>query len=141
MAASGSGGPRARRRFYVSPARCYLDWAIGGGPEPRIRCAVHQICSAAVAQLPVAALPRRRAPDWADRSSRRSSSGPALAEGRQSPVHREEVRREAQQAPLDAGETQALLDVLVRAGWLREITANTGRPARGRSTRGFSMSL
>ena len=64
---------------------CYLDWAIGGGPEPQIVDALHRICSAAVAQLPVAALPRRRAPDWADRSSRRSSSGPALAEGRQSP--------------------------------------------------------
>jgi hypothetical protein len=45
----------------------------------------------------------------------------------------EYVRRDALSRRLDAGETQDLLDMLVRTGWLREITAKVsgpGRPAR-----------
>jgi predicted ArsR family transcriptional regulator len=48
-------------------------------------------------------------------------------------VSQEEVRREALSRRLDAGETQALLEMLARAGWLREATAKVsgrGRPAR-----------
>jgi uncharacterized protein DUF3987 len=46
-------------------------------------------------------------------------------------VSREEVRREALGQSLDADQTQHLLDGLVKAGWLREITTKTpGRTRR-----------
>ena len=45
-------------------------------------------------------------------------------------VSREEVRREALAQRLDAGETQALLDMLVRAGWLREAPVKVSGPGR-----------
>ena len=48
-------------------------------------------------------------------------------------VSREDVRREALSRRLNADEVQTLIDGLVRAGWLREVTAKAegpGRPAR-----------
>ena len=48
-------------------------------------------------------------------------------------VSREDLRREALGQHLDAEETQAVIDALVRAGWLREATVKLqgpGRPAR-----------
>ena len=45
-------------------------------------------------------------------------------------VSREEVRRGALAQRLDAGETQVLLDMLVRAGWLREIPVKVSGPGR-----------
>jgi hypothetical protein len=45
-------------------------------------------------------------------------------------VSREEVRREALARRLDAGEVQALLDMLVRAGWLREAHTKVSGPGR-----------
>ena len=50
--------------------------------------------------------------------------------GNKSTVSREEVRREALARRLDAGEVQALLDMLVRAGWLRETTVKVSGPGR-----------
>jgi hypothetical protein len=46
-------------------------------------------------------------------------------------VSREEVRREALGKRLDADQAQAVIDELVRAGWLRErVIPTTGRHAR-----------
>ena len=48
-------------------------------------------------------------------------------------VSREDIRRDALTRRLDADQTQALIDSLVEAGWLREMTAphsGPGRPAR-----------
>jgi hypothetical protein len=45
-------------------------------------------------------------------------------------VSREEVRREALSQRLDAGETQELLAMLVRAGWLREVVSKVTGPGR-----------
>ena len=46
-------------------------------------------------------------------------------------VSREDIRRDALGRSLDADQTQSLLDGLVRAGWLREITTRTlGRTRR-----------
>ena len=53
-----------------------------------------------------------------------------LGLSRRTEVSREEVRREALAQRLDAGETQALLDMLVRAGWLREVPAKVSGPGR-----------
>jgi hypothetical protein len=53
-----------------------------------------------------------------------------LHAGNKAAVSREEVRREALAQRLDAGETQALLDMLVRAGWLREAPVKASGPGR-----------
>ena len=53
-----------------------------------------------------------------------------LHAGNKTTVSREEVRREALAQRLDAGETQALLDMLVRAGWLREVPVKVSGPGR-----------
>jgi hypothetical protein len=45
-------------------------------------------------------------------------------------VGREEVRCGALAQRLDAGETQTLLDMLVRAGWLREVPVKVSGPGR-----------
>ena len=48
-------------------------------------------------------------------------------------VSREDVRRDALSQRLNADEVQTIIDELVRAGWLREVTARAegpGRPAR-----------
>jgi hypothetical protein len=46
-------------------------------------------------------------------------------------VAREDLRREALKRRLDAGQTQAVIDGLVKAGWLKERTiATPGRHAR-----------
>jgi Protein of unknown function (DUF3987) len=49
-------------------------------------------------------------------------------------VSREETRREALSQSLDADQTQSLIDSLVKAGWLREITKSAG-PSGGRPAR------
>jgi hypothetical protein len=49
-------------------------------------------------------------------------------------VSREETRREALSQSLDADQTQSLIDSLVKAGWLREIT-KLGGPSGGRPAR------
>ena len=51
--------------------------------------------------------------------------------GSTDPISREEVRRVALAQTLDADQTQALLDRLERAGWLRKQVAEHG-PAGGR---------
>jgi hypothetical protein len=53
--------------------------------------------------------------------------------GRRDLVSREDVRRDALSQRLNADEVQTVIDELVRAGWMREVTARAegpGRPAR-----------
>ena len=48
-------------------------------------------------------------------------------------MSREDVRRDALSQRLNADEVQTVVDELVRAGWMREVTAKAegpGRPAR-----------
>ena len=79
----------------------------------------------------MAARARRAAPGGAFRQAWPCPHGAALAApGNKTTVSREEVRREALAQRLDAGETQALLDMLVRAGWLREAPVKVSGPGR-----------
>jgi len=47
-------------------------------------------------------------------------------------VSRQDIRRDALGQSLDADQTQTLIDGLVRAGWLRQVTAQTPGRARHR---------
>ena len=49
-------------------------------------------------------------------------------------VSREDIRRDALGQSLDADQTQALIDSLVSAGWLRQVTTLTPGRARHRWT-------
>jgi hypothetical protein len=114
---------------------CFLEWAWTGGSEPqaidarmsRARCC----CGAPTSgRTGAAALPLVGVSD--KHSHARTALRWLWANGKTT-VSREEMRREALSRQLDAGETQALLDMLGRAGWLRETTAKMpgpGRPAR-----------
>jgi hypothetical protein len=72
-----------------------------------------------------------------DRHSHARTALRWLHAGNKATVSREEVRREALAQRLDAGETQALLDTLVRAGWLREAPVKVSGP--GRPTRRWEV--
>ena len=114
---------------------CYLDWAMEGGPEPQtvevrfIEAAVRlwrdylwPHSRAAVRQIGLTDhhAEARRVLRW-------------IRAGRRDLVSREDVRRDALSQRLNADEVQTIIDELVRAGWMREVTAKAegpGRPAR-----------
>ncbi len=114
---------------------CFLDWAWTGGPEPQTIDARH--VESAVLLWREYFWPHGRAAlrlvGISDKHIHARAVLRWLRANSKTTVSREEVRREALSRRLDAGETQDLIDMLVRAGWLREITApasGPGRPAR-----------
>jgi hypothetical protein len=119
----------------LSGTLCFLEWGWSGGAEPQAIDARH--VEGAVGLWRGYFWPHGRAAlRLVGISDRHTHARTVLrwlrATGRQM-VSREEVRREALAQRLDAGETQELLDMLERAGWLREATAKAtgpGRPAR-----------
>lgn len=119
----------------LSATLALMDWARRGGPLPSevevasVESAVqlwrgyfwpHAV--AAVRQIGVS-----------DRHADARKVLRWLKAGNRKEVSREEVRREALTRRLDAEQVQAIIDRLVRAGWLREVTTKAegpGRPAR-----------
>ncbi|MDR3483578.1 MAG: DUF3987 domain-containing protein [Bradyrhizobium sp.] len=115
----------------------YLDWAMGGGHEPKqieadfVRAAVRLVrdyfwphSRAALRQIGLSErhANARRVLRWIKADERRNE------------VSREELRREALGQSLDADQTQTLIDGLVKAGWLCELTKRAG-PSGGRPAR------
>ena len=116
----------------VAGTLCYLDWAMDGGPEPQtveawfIEAAVRlwrnyfwPHSRAAVRQIGLTDhhAEARRVLRW-------------IRAGRRALVSREDVRRDALSQRLNADEVQTILDELVRAGWMREVTARAEGPGR-----------
>jgi hypothetical protein len=115
----------------------YLDWAMRGGDEPKqieanfMRAAVRLVrdyfwphSRAALRQIGLSErhANARRVLRWIKADNRRNE------------VSRENLRRDALGQSLDADQTQSLIDGLVKAGWLREITKPAG-PSGGRTAR------
>ena len=114
---------------------CYLDWAMRGGPEPQAVEA--EFIEAAVRLWRDYLWPHSRAAvrqiGLTEHHAEARQVLRWIRAGHREVVSREHVRREALNQRLNANEVQALLDELVRAGWLREVTARAegpGRPAR-----------
>jgi len=119
----------------LSGTLCFLEWAWSGGTEPQAIEARH--IESAVLLWKGYLWPHGRAAlrlvGLSDKHGLARAVLRWLHAGNKAVVSREEVRREALAQRLDAGETQALLDMLVRAGWLREIPvmeSGPGRPPR-----------
>ncbi|WP_426613812.1 DUF3987 domain-containing protein [Bradyrhizobium sp. McL0616] len=119
----------------LSGTLCFLEWAWNGGAEPQVIDARHM--SSAVTLWRRYLWPHGRAAlrlvGITDKHGHARTVLRWLRAGNKAMVSREEVRREALVQRLDAGETQALLDMLVRAGWLREaamMVSGPGRPPR-----------
>jgi hypothetical protein len=113
---------------------CYLSWAMVGGPEPE-RIDVEYV-QAAVRLVREYFWPHARAAlRQIGFTERHADSRRVLrwikAYGKHE-LSREEIRREALGQSLDADQTQALLDGLVKAGWLRKISTPTGGRRRHR---------
>ena len=112
---------------------CYLAWAMAGGPEPErieleyVQAAIRLIrdyfwphSRAALRQIGLNErhVNARRVLRWIRAHNKEE-------------VSLKDVRRDAMNQSLDADQTRALLDGLVKAGWLREaITLTAGRPVR-----------
>jgi hypothetical protein len=114
---------------------CFLEWAWNGGAEPQAIEARH--IESAILLWKGYLWPHGRAAlrlvGLSDKHGHARTVLRWLHAGNNETVSREEVRREALTQRLDAGETQALLDMLVRAGWLREVAVKVsgrGRPPR-----------
>jgi hypothetical protein len=114
---------------------CFLEWAWTGGPEPKTIDARH--VESAVLLWREYFWPHGRAAlrlvGISDKHIHARAVLRWLRANSKATVSREEVRREALSRRLDAGETQALLDMLERSGWLREVTlkpSGPGRPAK-----------
>lgn len=116
----------------LSGTLCFLEWAWSGGAEPQAIDARH--VTSAVALWKEFLWPHGRAAlrlvGLTDKHSNARSVLRWLHAGKTGTVSREEIRREALAQRLDAGETQALIDMLVRAGWLREVPVKTSGPGR-----------
>lgn len=119
----------------LSGTLCFLEWAWSGGAEPQAIEARH--VESAVLFWRGYLWPHGRAAlrlvGLSDKHGYARTVLRWLHAGNKAEVSREEVRREALAQRLDAGETQALLDMLVRSGWLREFPVKVtgpGRPAR-----------
>jgi len=114
---------------------CYLDWAIEGGPEPQ--SVVVQFIEAAVRLWRDYLWPHSRAAmrqiGLTDHHAEARRVLRWIRAGRHDVVSREDVRRDALSQRLNADEVQSIIDELVRAEWMREVTARAegpGRPAR-----------
>jgi len=116
----------------LSGTLCFLEWAWSGGAEPQAIDARH--IERAVLLWKGYLWPHGRAAlrlvGLSDKHGHARTVLRWLHAGNKATVSREEVRREALAQRLDAGETQALLDMLVRAGWLREAPAKVSGPGR-----------
>ncbi|KRQ94455.1 DUF3987 domain-containing protein [Bradyrhizobium valentinum] len=119
----------------LSGTLCFLEWAWTGGAEPQAIEARH--IESAVMFWKSYLWPHGRAAlrlvGLSDKHGHARTVLRWLNAGNKTTVSREEVRREALAQRLDAGETQALLDMLVRTGWLREVLVKVfgpGRPPR-----------
>jgi hypothetical protein len=111
---------------------CFLEWAWTGGAEPQAIDA-HHIESATLlwkGYLWPHGRAALRLVGLTDKHGHARTALRWLHAGNKQVVSREEVRREALAQRLDAGETQALLDMLVRAGWLREVPLKLPGPGR-----------
>jgi hypothetical protein len=115
----------------------YLTWAWAGGAEPE-RIEV-EFVQAAVRLVRDYFWPHSRAALRQIGLNERHANARSVlkwikADKCRNKVSREGLRREALRQSLDAEQTQNLIDSLVNAGWLREITTSTGplggRPAR-----------
>lgn len=118
---------------------CYLDWAMEGGPEPQAVEA--RFIEAAVRLWRDYLWPHSRAAvrqiGLTDRHAETRRALRWIRAGRPALVSREDVRRDALSQRFDADEVQTVLDGLVRAGWLREVT--TKAEGRGRPTRRWEV--
>ena len=119
----------------LSGTLCFLEWAWTGGVEPQAIEARHVTSAATLWKGYLWSHGRAalRLVGLTDKHSHARTVLRWLHASNKAMVSREEVRREALAQRLDAGETQALLDMLVRAGWLRETSAKVlgpGRPPR-----------
>jgi hypothetical protein len=106
---------------------CLLEWAWTGGPEPHAIDAGHVESAvtlwsnyywphgcAALRQMGLSDkhIEARRVLRWVRANDRRE-------------VSLKDIRRDALKQRLDAEDTQAVIDGLVRAGWLRQVTTRT----------------
>jgi hypothetical protein len=119
----------------LSGTLCFLEWSWSGGAEPRAIEERH--VGGAVGLWRQYFWPHGQAAlrlvGISDRHIHARTVLRWLSTSRKALVSRDEVRREALSRRLDAGETQELIEMLVRAGWLRDATAKAsgpGRPAR-----------
>jgi hypothetical protein len=116
----------------LSGTLCFLEWAWSGGAEPVTIEAQH--VERAVLLWKLYLWPHGRAAlrlvGLSDKHGHARAVLRWLHAGNKTTVSREEVRREALSRRLDAGEVQTLLDMLVRAGWLREVTVKASGPGR-----------
>ena len=116
----------------LSGTLCFLEWAWSGGTEPQAVETRH--IKSAVLLWKSYLWPHGRAAlrlvGLSDKHSHSRTVLRWLHAGNKTTVSREEVRREALAQRLDAGETQALLDMLMRAGWLREVPVKASGPGR-----------
>jgi Protein of unknown function (DUF3987)/Bifunctional DNA primase/polymerase, N-terminal len=116
----------------LSGTLCFLEWAWSGGAEPQAIEARH--VESAMLLWKSYLWPHGRAAlrlvGLSDKHSHARTALRWLHAGNKAMVSREEVRREALAQRLDAGETQGLLDMLVRAGWLREVPVKASGPGR-----------
>jgi hypothetical protein len=116
----------------LSGTLCFLEWAWTGGPEPQTIEARH--VERAVLLWRAYFWPHGRAAlrlvGLSDKHVNARTVLRWLRAHGKATTSREEVRREALAQRLDAGETQALLDMLVRAGWLREAPSTATGPGR-----------
>jgi hypothetical protein len=116
----------------LSGTLAYLDWAMTGGSEPTevgtgfVAAAVrlwrdyfwpHSRAALRLIGLSDRHVNARRALHWIRAHERRE-------------VAREDIRRDALTQRLDAEQTQALIDSLMRAGWLNEMALHRGGPGR-----------
>jgi hypothetical protein len=118
----------------------YLDWSWAGGAEPA-EIEAQYVQSSALLWREYYWPHARAALRQVGLSERHINSRRALrwirANGRQE-VSREDLRRDALGQRLDAEQTQNLMDGLVKAGWLREITQKPG-PMGGRAARRWEV--
>jgi hypothetical protein len=116
----------------LSGTLCFLDWAWTGGAEPQ--AIPESYVEAAVKLWREYFWPHGRAAlrqvGLTDKHANARAVLRWLHASNKTIVSREEVRREALARRLDAGEVQALLDMLVRAGWLREAHTKVSGPGR-----------
>ncbi len=114
----------------------YLDWAMRGGEEPGL--VDDSFMQSAVRLVRDYFWPHSRAALRQIGLSERHANDRRvlrwIRKNNKSEVSREDIRRDALGQSLDADQTQGLIDSLVKAGWLRQVTAKTSGRARHRWT-------
>ncbi|WP_445216784.1 DUF3987 domain-containing protein [Bradyrhizobium sp. Pa8] len=116
----------------LSGTLCFLEWAWLGGAEPQA-IEARQVQSAVSLWKDYLWPHGRAALRLVGLTEKHGDARTVLRwlhASKKTIISREEVRREALAQRLDAGETQVLLDLLVRAGWLREAPVKVSVPGR-----------